>query len=97
MHWVPIVAWPLYAEQKTIAILLSEDLNVALRPKVSGRNGLVEREEIANVVKNLMEGSEEGERARNGMKRLKDAARKVLSHDGSSTEALAQLASQWRN
>lgn len=84
------------------AILLSEDLNVALRPKVSGGNGngLVEKEEIANVVKNLMkEGSEEeeGERVRNGMKRMKDAARKVLSHDGSSTEALAKLASQWRN
>lgn len=92
VHGAPIVAWPPYAEQKMNTILFSEDLNVALRPNVSGGNGngLVEKEEIANVVKNLMEeGSEEkeeeGERVHNGMKRMKDAARKVLSHDGSST------------
>lgn len=68
MHGVPIVAWPLYAEQKMNTILLSEDLNMALRPKVSGRNGngLVEKEEIANVVKNLMEEGSEEEEGRRG-------------------------------
>ncbi|AES74412.1 glycosyltransferase, putative [Medicago truncatula] len=39
------------------AALLSDGLKVAIRPKVN-ENGIVEREEIAKVVKNLMVGEE---------------------------------------
>lgn len=91
---IPLVAWPLYAEQKMNAVMLAEDLKVALRAKAD-ENGLVGRVEIANVVKGLMEG-EEGKRLRSRMKDLKDAAAKVLSQDGSSTEALAQVAGKWQ-
>ncbi|WMV11547.1 hypothetical protein MTR67_004932 [Solanum verrucosum] len=90
VHGVPLIAWPLYAEQKMNAVMLSEDVKVALRPKVNEENGIVGRLEIAKVVKGLMEG-EEGKGVRSRMKDLKDAAAKVLSEDGSSTKALAEL------
>ncbi|KAJ6729572.1 GLYCOSYLTRANSFERASE [Salix viminalis] len=57
-------------------------------------NGLIGREEIANVVRGLMEG-EEGKRVRNRMKDLKEAAARVLlsTEDGS----LSELARRWKN
>ncbi|OMO64333.1 UDP-glucuronosyl/UDP-glucosyltransferase [Corchorus capsularis] len=94
VNGVPLIAWPLYAEQKMNAVMLTEDIKVALRPKPS-ENGLVCRDEIARVVKGLMEG-EEGKGVRNRMKDLKDAAAKVLSEEGSSTKALSEVAQKWR-
>ena len=96
VNGVPLIAWPLYAEQRMNAVMLTQDVKVALRPKESENGGLVEREEIARVVKGLMEG-EEGKKLRFRMKELKDAAADVLSEDGSSTKALAELANKWKN
>ncbi|KAK7841588.1 hydroquinone glucosyltransferase [Quercus suber] len=53
MQGIPLIVWPLFAEQKKNAALLAEDLKVALRPKTN-KNGLIDREEIAKVVKGLM-------------------------------------------
>ncbi|XP_015089477.1 hydroquinone glucosyltransferase-like [Solanum pennellii] len=87
---VPLIAWPLFADQRTNAVMLIEDLKVALKPKIHD-NGIVGRSEISEVVKELMEG-EEGKEVCIRMKELKDAAKKVLSEDGSSTKALDELA-----
>ncbi|KAE9605726.1 hypothetical protein Lal_00025364 [Lupinus albus] len=95
VNGVPLVAWPLYAEQKMNAVLVSEDVKVALRPKV-GENGLVGREEIASVVKRLMEG-EEGKKLCHQMKELKDVAVKILSENGSSTKYISDLALKWQD
>ncbi|XP_010266460.1 PREDICTED: hydroquinone glucosyltransferase [Nelumbo nucifera] len=95
VYGVPLIAWPLYAEQKMNAFMLSEDLKVSLRAKVN-EDGLVGRAEIATVVKGLMEG-EEGKRIRSRMKDLKDAAARVLSEDGSSTKALFEVVNRWIN
>lgn len=95
VNGVPLVTWPLYAEQRMNALMLTWDLKVALRPKADAESGLVGRDEIARVVKGLMEG-EEGKRIRNRMKDLKDAAAKVLGEDGSSTRALSELALKWK-
>ncbi|GMN56363.1 hypothetical protein TIFTF001_025474 [Ficus carica] len=94
VNGVPLIVWPLAAEQKMNAVLLVERLKVALRPKADDEDGLVRREEIANLVKALMEGtSEECRTVRNRMKDLKDLAVKALGEDGSSTRALSQLVS----
>lgn len=53
VHGVPLITWPLFAEQKMNTILLEEGLHVALSPKVN-ENGLVERADIGKVVKSLM-------------------------------------------
>uniref|UniRef100_A0A7N2LGF0 Glycosyltransferase n=1 Tax=Quercus lobata TaxID=97700 RepID=A0A7N2LGF0_QUELO len=95
MQGIPLIAWPLYAEQKMNAVLLAEDVKVALRPKTN-KNDLIDREEIAKVVKGLLVG-EEGKKVRNRMKDIKIAAEKALTAEGSSTKALSELASQWTN
>ncbi|XP_074573721.1 hydroquinone glucosyltransferase-like [Curcuma longa] len=94
-HGVPMIAWPLYAEQRVNAVLLSEGAGVALRPKK--RTGLVGRETVAEVVKELFEG-EEGKRVREKVQQLKEAAaRAAESEDGSSYKALADVVKKWKN
>jgi hydroquinone glucosyltransferase len=94
VNGVPLIAWPLYAEQKLNAISLTEVLKVALRPE-RNENGLVGRMEIAKLVKALMEG-EEGTRIRDQMNCFKEAAVKATSKDGSSTKSLSELVLQWK-
>ncbi|AES74408.1 putative hydroquinone glucosyltransferase [Medicago truncatula] len=90
VNGIPIIAWPLFAEQKMNAVLLSDGLKVAIRPKVN-ENGIVEREEIAKVVKNLMVG-EEGKEIHQRMEKLKGNAIDALKENGSSTMTLTHLA-----
>lgn len=90
---VPIVAWPLFAEQAMNAVMLSDGLKVALRLKFED-DEIVEKDKIANVIKCLMEG-EEGKAMRDRMKSLRDYATKALNvKDGSSIQTLSHLASQ---
>ncbi|TKY68846.1 Hydroquinone glucosyltransferase [Spatholobus suberectus] len=95
LQGVPLITWPLFAEQKMNAVVLSESLKVGVRPKAN-ENGLVEREEIGDVVKRLMEGVE-GVKLRNRMKELKEAATNTLMEDGASTKTLSELALKWKN
>lgn len=95
VHGVPLIAWPLYAEQKMNAVMLTEGLKVAMKPGAN-ETGLVGRGDIATVVRGLMEG-EEGKEIRTRMKGLKDAASRVLSEEGSSTKALCEVAHGWRS
>ncbi|GAB4861623.1 hypothetical protein Ancab_036873 [Ancistrocladus abbreviatus] len=90
LYGVPMIAWPLYAEQPINAVMVTEGWKVALRPN-KNEDGLIEREEISTVVKQLME-SEEGDRIRERMKKLSDAAKEAWTDNGSSTKALALLA-----
>ncbi|KAL2892041.1 Hydroquinone glucosyltransferase [Bienertia sinuspersici] len=93
VYGVPLIAWPLYAEQRMNAVMLNEGLKVALRPKAF-ESGLVEADEIARVVKDLM-GGEEGIRARERIKELSELARKTRSEHGDSTKTLSQVAQKW--
>ncbi|KAH1086342.1 hypothetical protein AAZX31_07G104900 [Glycine max] len=96
VYGIPLIAWPLFAEQKMNAVLLTDGLKVALRAKVNEK-GIVEREEIGRVIKNLLVG-QEGEGIRQRMKKLKGAAADALKDDGSSsTMTLTQLALKWKN
>jgi hydroquinone glucosyltransferase len=90
---VPIVAWPLFAEQAMNAVMLSDGLKVALRLKYED-DEIVDKEKIAKVIKCLMEG-EEGKGMRERMKSLKDSAANALKDDGSSIQTLSHLANQW--
>lgn len=95
VHGIPLIAWPLFAEQKMNAALLSDGLRVAIRPKVNDK-GVIEREEIREVVKNLMVG-EEGQGIRERMENLKGDAIDALKENGSSSMTLTQLALKWNN
>nr|QNV69589.1 glycosyltransferase [Mentha x piperita] len=92
---VPMIAWPLYAEQKMNAVILHEDAKVAIRVHPR-EDGLVDRVQITNVVKGLMEG-EEGKGIRSRAKDLKDAASRTLSENGASMKFLNDLASKWKS
>ncbi|CAI0542258.1 unnamed protein product [Linum tenue] len=96
VNGVPLIVWPLYAEQKMNAVMLAEDIKVALRPR-KGEDGLIGREEIAGVVRRLMEG-EEGKKARYRMKELKEAAARVVmtAPEGCSSKALSDVVQKWR-
>ncbi|KAI8545444.1 hypothetical protein RHMOL_Rhmol07G0040200 [Rhododendron molle] len=93
-HGVPLIAWPIYADQKMIAVMLNEGLKVALRIKAN-EIGIVEREEIARDVKELIEG-EEGKKVREKIKSLQDAAGNALNKNESSAKSLSELAFRWK-
>ena len=95
VHGVPLIAWPMFAEQGMNAVLVSEGLKVGLRPRVN-ENGIVERVEVAKVIKCLMEG-EECVKLRNNMTELKEVISNALKKDGSSTKTISQLTLKWRN
>lgn len=86
---VGMVAWPLYAEQRMNARMLTEEVGVAVR--VREREGeVVGREEIGKVVRRIMV-EEEGRRIRARVKELKLSGDKALSKLGSSHESLCQM------
>ena len=89
MNGMPLIAWPLFAEQRMNAVMLTEDLKVALRPKAN-ENGLVEREEVAKVARRLMD-DEEGREIGRRMQKLKNVSAGTLQ-EGSSTKTLIEFA-----
>ncbi|CAL1371666.1 unnamed protein product [Linum trigynum] len=95
LNGVPLISWPLHGDQKMVAVQLVKHLKIALRP-IAGEDGLIRREEISKVVRNLMVG-EEGLAVRNKMNVLKEAAKNAMSEEGSSMKSLELLVSQWKN
>ncbi|MED6207578.1 hypothetical protein PIB30_036983 [Stylosanthes scabra] len=91
---VPIIAWPLFSEQRTIAVILGDGMRVAIRAKVDEESGVVGKDEIADAVKSLMVGNE-GMEIRERMRVLKDEAAAAIKEDGSSTVTLFQLLAKW--
>ncbi|XP_059456436.1 anthocyanidin 3-O-glucosyltransferase 5-like [Corylus avellana] len=87
---VPMIAWPLYAEQRMNATLLTEELGVAVRPKVLPSKKVVGRQEIEKMVRTIMQ-DKEGHAIRARVKELKHSAEKALSMGGSSFNALSEL------
>ncbi|TQE09117.1 hypothetical protein C1H46_005270 [Malus baccata] len=88
---VPMIVWPLFAEQRTNATLLAEELGVAVRSKVPPWKKVVERKEIEEMVRMIME-DQKGLVLRERMKKLKESAAKALEEGGSSHNALSQFA-----
>lgn len=93
VNGVPMIAWPLYAEQRQNSVMLVDGIGAALRLKERDVDGLVKREEIARVVTELMEG-EEGRRVRGKVKELQKAAMHAVEQGGASYEALAEVANE---
>ncbi|KAM0900174.1 hypothetical protein ACQ4PT_020814 [Festuca glaucescens] len=93
---VPMVAWPLFAEQRMNAVMLQERTGMALGPKEREDDGVVPQEEVAAVVKELMTG-EKGETARLKAREMRDAVTVVLAPDGPARKALEAVASKWKS
>ncbi|XP_020217726.1 UDP-glycosyltransferase 72E1-like [Cajanus cajan] len=80
LNGVPMVAWPLYAEQLMNAFMLSGELGVAVRV-ASEEGGVVRREQVAELVRRVMVGSEGGA-MRKKVKEVKVSGEKALSSRG---------------
>ncbi|KAF3793416.1 UDP-glucuronosyltransferase [Nymphaea thermarum] len=94
---VPMIAWPLYAEQGMNAIELVNVLGVGLglnREGGDGSHGIVRAEELLRAARSLMEG-EEGRKVREKMKEMQELGRKAVEEGGSSYLNLATLAERW--
>ncbi|PQM42554.1 hydroquinone glucosyltransferase [Prunus yedoensis var. nudiflora] len=95
VHGVPLIAWPLYAEQRMNRVLLVDGLKVALGVKLNDK-GIVESQDISKHVRGLIEG-DEGKLLRSKMKEFEEAAKLALSQEGSSTKSLAEVAQVWKS
>jgi hydroquinone glucosyltransferase len=95
INGVPMVAWPLYAEQNMNAAMLEVQLKVAVRVKVGGADPFVSKEEVASAIKRVMEG-DEAQGMRKRACELGERSVRALSNNGCSTHALAQIANQWK-
>lgn len=91
---VPMVAWPLYAEQRMNRVLLVEEMKLAL-PMNESKDGYVSAEEVEKRLGGVME-SEEGCCIRKRIMAMKDAAKDALSEGGSSRVALTKLIGSWK-
>ncbi|CAI8608957.1 unnamed protein product [Vicia faba] len=90
---VPIIAWPLYAEQKMNATMLAEELGAAVKTTVMPTKNVVGREEIARLVTNLVgQNGESNHRMRDRVREIKVSAEKALCQGGSSYNALSKMA-----
>ncbi|KAL3524335.1 hypothetical protein ACH5RR_017169 [Cinchona calisaya] len=91
---VPMVAWPLYAEQKINRIFLVEEMKLAL-PMNETEGGFVKAAEIEKRVRELMD-SKGGKIIRERAQKMKDEAEKAMGDGGSSCVALAKLVDSWK-
>ncbi|MQL96514.1 hypothetical protein Taro_029204 [Colocasia esculenta] len=100
---VPILAWPMIAEQPLNAKYVVEELGAGLRVRepaktaAEGTGGLVGRMEICEGVKKIMGGGgEKGMKARERAVELAKAARAAVVAGGSSQHCLGQLVEELR-
>ncbi|MCE3050662.1 hypothetical protein HAX54_047773 [Datura stramonium] len=89
---VPILAWPMMAEQHLNARMVVEVIKIGLRVETCDGSvrGFVKWEGLETPAKELMEG-EKGEEARKKVKEVGDAAINAVKEGGSSWQALNEL------
>ncbi|KAL3526035.1 hypothetical protein ACH5RR_014407 [Cinchona calisaya] len=92
---VPILAWPMIADQHLNARMLRQELKIGLRVKtVNGSvRGFVNSQDLGKMVVELMEG-ERGKELRRKVEELSDAAKRAVEEGGSSWNELNKLISQ---
>lgn len=90
VNGVPMIAWPLYSEQRLNATMLVEELGVAVRPKELPLKKVVGRKEIEMMIKRVMDKS--GNNAiRVKAKKLQQNAVDALREGGSSYNSLSEV------
>ncbi|KAI8019431.1 UDP-glycosyltransferase 90A1 [Camellia lanceoleosa] len=89
---VPILAWPMMAEQHLNASMVVEEIKMGLRVETSNGpvRGFVKWQGLEKMVRELMEG-EMGKEVRNNVGEFGEAAKKAMKEGGSSWHTLNQL------
>jgi len=89
---VPMLPWPLGAEQHFNAFTLVYDMGVAVPLKVDRkRDNFVEAAELERAVRSLMGGGEEGRKAKAKAMDMMVVCRKAVDHSGSSCASVKRL------
>ncbi|KAL3845217.1 hypothetical protein ACJIZ3_002620 [Penstemon smallii] len=96
VHGVPIIAWPLYAEQRMNATMLVEEVKVAVKVEAEEGEEVIGRRTVERVVREVMEG-EKGKGMRHRAKELGKSAAKALGIGGSSIESLNRVVDIWKS
>lgn len=91
---VPMVGWPLYAEQRFNRVFMVEEMKVALALEES-KGGFVSANELEKRVRELMD-SASGKGVRERVREMRDCAKAALCEGGSSRLALAELVESWK-
>ncbi|XP_010504414.1 PREDICTED: UDP-glycosyltransferase 88A1-like [Camelina sativa] len=87
---VPMVAWPLYAEQRFNRVVIVDEIKIAI-PMNESQTGFVTSTEVENRVQEIMQEGPVRERT----KAMKYAAESALTETGSSHAALTTLLQSW--
>ncbi|CAI0455935.1 unnamed protein product [Linum tenue] len=88
---VPMLAWPMMAEQPLNARMVAEKVKMGIRVEGSGRTGFVQRGALEKAVRKLMNGVE-GMEVRRNAKEYAEKARKAMEEgSGSSWKRLNLL------
>nr|POF05195.1 udp-glycosyltransferase 88a1 [Quercus suber] len=93
---VPMVAWPLYAEQRFSRVVLVEDVKIALWMNES-KDGFVSTTEVEKRVRELMDSENNNSTVRERVIALKEGAKATVCEGGSSRVALIKLVESWKN
>ncbi|KAL2489383.1 UDP-glycosyltransferase 72E1 [Forsythia ovata] len=96
VHGVPMIAWPLYAEQRMNATVLAEEVGVAVKPVAEPEDEVIRREEVERVVRAMMEG-EQGKAIRRRARELKESARKTMEKGGLSYSSICHVVEHWKS
>ncbi|KAI3784033.1 hypothetical protein L1987_43124 [Smallanthus sonchifolius] len=90
---VPMVAWPLYAEQRFNKVVLTDEMKLTL-PMNESDGGMVTAMEVEKRIRQLME-ADEGKDVRKVATAKKEEATMALGVGGSSRVALSKLVATW--
>ncbi|KAK7380384.1 hypothetical protein VNO78_32894 [Psophocarpus tetragonolobus] len=91
---VPMVAWPLFAEQRMNRVVMVREMKVALAVKME-KDGFVSGTELGDRVRELME-SDNGKEIRQRVFKTKISAAEAMGEGGTSRVALDKLANLWK-
>ncbi|KAG2709776.1 hypothetical protein I3760_05G257100 [Carya illinoinensis] len=92
---VPMIAWPLYAEQRINRVSMVKEMRIAF-PMNESENGFVSAAEVEKRVRELMD-SDEGKLIRERTLAMKNEAKTVLNEEeGSSRVALNNFFDSWK-
>lgn len=89
---LPILAWPIMAEQAANAKHVADIIGAGVRVGVKARTAaVVGRAQVAEKVRELMDSGDEGRRMRASAERVQQAARAAAGEGGTSRLALQRL------
>ncbi|XVE86133.1 hypothetical protein DITRI_Ditri18aG0011700 [Diplodiscus trichospermus] len=91
---VPMISWPLYAEQHLNRNILVQDMRMAIPVEQREGDGFVSGTEMEKRVRELME-SDDGKELRERSLKMREKALTAWGPSGSSTKALTKLIESW--